>query len=134
MPTAAIAALAPLATQEPVPEFGLSLDGALIGTLQRLHYPPANELGSDEADPEAGPRNADRRREPAAIRVPGLNFLAGPGAAVAQVAHDFRIGVKFDLALQVFIGERDEPDAAGSQRFLRHGGFSRSRATMPRWI
>lgn len=112
-------AVAPVAAQDPVPEFGLPFDRALVRALRRLEDPPADELVIDEADPEAKSRHPPRGRETTAVEP--LDLLASTRSTVAQIAHHLRIRVEVDLPLEVRVRQRDEPDATRVKRRLAHG-------------
>ncbi|GLX04413.1 hypothetical protein Misp03_13400 [Microbispora sp. NBRC 16548] len=112
-------ALAPAASQEPVSEFGLSFDRALVGTRGWLQKPPADEPPIHETDPEAEPRDVVRGGEP--LTMEDLHLFTAT-CTPGDVAHDLRIGVEFDLVLEVFVGQRNKRDAVGPQYRLRHGG------------
>ena len=111
--------LAPVAAQEPVSELGLSVNRALVRALGRLKDPPADELAINESDPEAESDHTPCGRE--AMLVAPFDVLAAARPAIAQVAHHFGVGVEFDLILEVFVRQRDQPKTAGAKRRLAHG-------------
>ncbi len=44
-----------------------------------------------------------------------LDLLAGARTTLSQVAHHLGISVEINLVLEVFLGQRDEPEAVGLQ-------------------
>ncbi len=49
-----------------------------------------------------------------------LDLEARPGPPVPEEAHHLGVGVEFDLMLEVLVGQRNETQAAGTQRRLTH--------------
>jgi hypothetical protein len=109
----------PPTAQQAIAEFRLPVYRPLVSTFRRLQDPPADERAVDEPAPEAQSGNPGRGGKPSTMQ--DLHLRPVTCTAVAQVAHHLRIGVEFDLVLQVLVGQRHEPHPPGLQRGLRHG-------------
>lgn len=100
-------------SQQPVAELGLPLDQLPVIPSGRFQQPPADELILHEPDPEPKAVNGVGGSKTQLVRL--RHLFAGP-ALPGQVPHHLRIGVQFDLQLEMLVGQRDEPDAVGVQR------------------
>jgi len=96
--------------QQPEAKVGLAGGLRLIWPVWRLQDPPADEVAAVESGPKAEPGHLARGGDPALVGPFDLGTRQG---APGEVAHDFGVGVQFDLEFEVFIGQRHEGQSRG---------------------